>query len=497
MYGLYAGNVDRDKARRDLAWDYSWFCGGEEANAIHVRTFVENGLGRFLRPSMLRRAGYPDEAKTVPAGWEEAYAAAMEHGIPEPYGRICQRVYTYMSRGIDQILNDSTVKRLLREGGKLDAVHDRVREILHYRVENANQKMLGNLPDDVRRFRRRVAAVVVVAIAVAFTLVFRHVFKVFYALRPKEEAAERQPLRAGLAYLMMLPALATIAVWSYWPLARGTLMAFQDYNVRGFTEWVGLENFAMVLFSPDFWHAMGVSLKYTVLYMIFGFGAPIILALLLSEVPRGKILFRTIYYLPAVLSGVVVMFLWKGFYGPHGMINTLINKVILFSNSTFGTAFQEVAENWLSNPDTALIACLLPTIWAGMGPGCLIYLAALKTVPDDIYEAAEIDGAGILGKTRHIALPSIRMLIGINFVGAIIGAMKSGSEFIMAMTGGGPYTPYGATEVIGLHIFWEAFGYLRFGPATAMAWVLGSMLIGFTVFQLQRLSRMEFRAVGR
>jgi len=81
----------------------------------------------------------------------------------------------------------------------------------------------------------------------------------------------------------------------------------------------------------------------------------------------------------------------------------------------------------------------------------------------------------------------------INFVGSMIGAMKGSSGFIMAMTGGGPYNPYGQTEVVGLHIFWEAFGYLRFGSAVAMGWVLGAMLIGFTLVQLQRLSRMEFR----
>ena len=131
-----------------------------------------------------------------------------------------------------------------------------------------------------------------------------------------------------------------------------------------------------------------------------------------------------------------------------------------------------------------------------MGPGCLIYLAALKTIPEDLYEAADIDGAGMRAKIRHVTLPSIRTLIAINFVGAMIGAMKSGSEFILAMTGGGPYTPFGQTEVIGLHIFWEAFGFLRFGVATAMAWVVGFLLIGFTVHQLRMLSRVEFRAQG-
>jgi ABC-type sugar transport system permease subunit len=131
-----------------------------------------------------------------------------------------------------------------------------------------------------------------------------------------------------------------------------------------------------------------------------------------------------------------------------------------------------------------------------MGPGCLIYLAALKTVPDDLYEAADIDGAGVLSKIFRIALPSIKSLVMINFIGVIIATIKGGGEFILAMTGGGPYTPYGETEVVGLHIFWQAFGFLRFGAAVAMGWVLGSFLIGFTVLQLQRLSRMEFRTAS-
>lgn len=507
MYGIYSGNTDNNPKLLELAWDYLWFCGGSEADAIYTRTFVENGLGRFVRPSMLIKAGYPDEARNAPEGWEDAYNAALTAGVPEPYGRNCQLVYTYMSRGIDQILNDKSVRRLYRDLAEADTPEDeasiekniseKISEILSSRVENANQKMLGYLPDNVRRFRERVAAVVVAAIIIAFTVVFRKVFKVFNRTTAVTGRRKVRPGGRLLAYLMLVPALSTIAIWAYWPLMRGTLMAFQDYNVRGFTEWVGLDNFAMVIFSPDFWHSMGVSLKYTLLYMTFGFVAPIILAILLSEVPRGKILFRTIYYLPAVLSGVVVMFLWKGFYGQHGMINQLLNKCIGFMNGTFGTTFEQLSENWLSNPDTALLCCLIPTIWAGMGPGCLIYLAALKTVPDDLYEAADIDGAGIFNKIFHITIPGIRMLIVINFIGAIIGAMKSGSEFVMAMTGGGPYMPYGQTEVIGLHIFWEAFGYLRFGSATAMAWVLGSMLIGFTVFQLQRLSKMEFRTAGR
>lgn len=498
MTGIYAG-IGTDKAKLDAAWDYMLFYRGREAEIIQAKVFIEKGMERFVQPRMLRQAGYDELVSKIPPGWEDTIAEAMRNGVPEPYGKNCQNIYRYMSMAIDQIRNDDTVREHI-VAGRTEQAKARIRDILVRRVALANEKMLNIVPPDVRRTRTLVAGLVTAAIVVIFTLVCRRVFKTFTQSMLRSEAdlarGEFQFGRYKLAYLILLPSLLSIAIWAYYPLLRGTAMAFQNYNVRGFSEWVGFDNFASVLFNAEFWHAMGVSLEYTILYMLFGFAAPIVLALLLTEVPKGKILFRTIYYLPAVLSGVVVIFLWKGFYGQYGMINQVLNFGVHAWNTVFGTHLADFTIEWLSSPQFALFFCLLPTIWAGMGPGCLIYLAALKTIPDDLYEAADIDGAGIVQKARHVALPGIKALIVINFVGAFIGAMKSGSEFILAMTGGGPYSPFGATEVIGLHIFWEAFGFLRFGVATAMAWVLGSLLIGFTVIQLQRLSRMEFKAAG-
>jgi len=153
----------------------------------------------------------------------------------------------------------------------------------------------------------------------------------------------------------------------------------------------------------------------------------------------------------------------------------------------------EVHTVWTDNPGMALFFCLLPTVWAGMGPGCLIYLAALKTIPEELYDAADMDGAGARAKFFNVTIPSIKALVMITFIGAVIGSIRSGGDFVLAMTGGGPYTPRGQTEVVGLQIFYQAFFYLKFGVATAMAWILGALLIGFTVMQLQRLSRVEFR----
>ncbi len=498
MTGIYAG-FDKDLRMRDAAWKWMKFYGGNEAKLIQTKVFVVNGLGRFVQPKLLEEAGYSEFIDKIPAGWVEASQEAVKDGVPEPYGNNCQLVYRYMSQAIDQIRTDDEVKRCIVENDEAGA-KKRIQEILNVRVEMANQKMLNILPENVRKFRSRVAAAVSIFIFIAFVLVLMKVFKTFSQSIVRSDAdrarGDWQFGRNKLAYLILIPALLSIAIWSYWPLMRGTVMAFQDYNIRGFSTWVGFENFATVLFSNEFWYALLVSLKYTVLFMSFGFFAPIILALLLAEVPQGKILYRTIYYLPAMLAGVIVIFLWKGFYGEHGMINQVLNYGVDTINYLCGTKIKEFAVQWLNSPSFALLFCLIPTIWAGMGPGCLIYLAALKGIPDDLYEAADIDGAGSTQKALYIAIPSIKALISINFIGAAIGCMHSGSAYILAMTGGGPYTPHGETEVIGLHIFWEAFGFLRFGAATAMAWVLGVILIGFTVQQLQKLSKMEFKAAG-
>jgi ABC-type sugar transport system permease subunit len=252
------------------------------------------------------------------------------------------------------------------------------------------------------------------------------------------------------------------------------------------------------LYDAEFWHSLRVSMVYAILFICFGFWTPIALALLLSEIPRAKTLFRTLYYLPAVLSGVVVIFLWRNFYAPQGIMNQILNVPIEWIDRLFGAHIELFNKNWLDDPHTALVCCLLPVVWAGIGPGSLIYLAALKTVPDEIYEAADIDGAGIRHKVFSVALPSIRALVLINFIGAIIGAVRGAAGFILAMTGGGPFsTNGGVTEVTALKIFYTTFGYLKFGPGAAMAWVLGSFLIGFTVLQLQKLSKLEFRTADK
>ena len=129
---------------------------------------------------------------------------------------------------------------------------------------------------------------------------------------------------------------------------------------------------------------------------------------------------------------------------------------------------------------------------ASLGPGCLIYLAALKGVAPDLYEAADIDGASYWQKVRFIVIPKLWPLLVINLIGQVILSFNA-AENVLAMTGGGPR---GETTVTGLLIFKKAFVYTEFGSATAMAWLMSLLLIGFTIYQLKMLSRLEFKAAG-
>ena len=277
----------------------------------------------------------------------------------------------------------------------------------------------------------------------------------------------------------MAPAVLSILVWSYYPLVRGGVMAFQDYRIVGSSAWTGLDNFIRVSCDPGFWAAWGRTLEYVAITLLFGFFTPILLAVMLCEIPRGKILFRFLYFLPHLTSALVVTLLWKLMFaaGPDGILNRAF--------ALFGVA----PHDWLQDPAWAMVCCILPGVWAGAGISSLIYIAAIESLPRDYYEAAALDGAGILARFRHITFPQIAPLMVINFVGSFIAAFP-GMGSIFLLTFGGPGD---ATQVVSLQIWKEAYINLRFSTATTMAWYLGVALIAFTYLQIRLLRRVEFR----
>lgn len=464
-----------DPRVREAAWRYVEFMTGPEAERIRVETMVELGQASQVNPIMLRRYGFDQYLALTPPGLEEEFAEAIKNGKPEPYGKNCNLVYLEMNYPLDQILLSPSIHHAWKAGDTA-SVFEQIQKLLNKAVIRTNERMIGYVPPEEMRVRRVVASVVVFVILAVFVWVGWYVSRIF----TRNSAMASRPVnsRSLIPWLCLLPACGLILTWSYIPLARGTVMAFQDYQLILESTFIGMDNFANALFDPTFWNALLATVHFAAYTLTFGFVAPILLAYALHLIPKYKILYRTVYYLPAVMSAAAVFFLWRELFGVHGPLNEALRL--------FGF---EARRAWTEDPYLAMLSCVLPGIWAGAGPGCLIYLAALKTIPEEQFEAAEIDGASFLHKTWLIVVPGLRALIFINFVGAVAAAFH-GATNILIMTGGGPN---GITEVASLKIFYEAFARLRFGPATAMAWIIGSMLVGFTVIQLKRLSQMEFK----
>jgi multiple sugar transport system permease protein len=544
MMGLFSEIAD--PAVRDAAWEYMRFFDSRDAAGIKTRIMVEGGLGRFVNPRYLRMFGYPAVIRLAPKGWESIYETAIATGIPEPYGKHSNIAYDILTEPLHAAEQLERRDQLPADPGRRRAV---LAGLLDEAAAKARVQMLGEVPPRELKRQRIGAALFLVAVALVFTLGLRRVARAFTPPGSGPGPRGWGVRRYAAAYVLMLPALLTILVWAYVPLLRGLVMGFQDYRILGASTWVGLDNFGQVLWSHDWWASVWNAFRYSLLVMACTFLPPVVLAILLQEVPRGKILFRTIYYLPAVMTGLVVILLWKSFYDPgeSGVLNTLVMRIPAFAfvgagaalcagawafarrlhyHGSLGWTLFAVAVgaglfggcfgfarpmltaaglplldrlvmtlpepiDWTGNPATAMAACVVPMAWAGMGPGCLIYLAALKGIPEELYEAADMAGATFIDKVMFIVFPMLKPLLVINFVGVFIGSWFFATANILAMTGG-----VGNTEIAGLHIFYQAFIYLRFGPATAMAWVLGFMLIGFTVYQLRILSRLEFRTTG-
>ena len=528
MMGLFAGI--EDPVIRDAAWEYMRFFDSKDAVRIKTGVMVEGGFGRFINPMYLEMFGYEEIIRLSPKGWAECFQIAIDTSMPEPYGKNSNFAYDIMTEPMLKAREMAMHGQLPSwapedEEKRLDAMQALLRE----GVAKANREMLEEVPPAERFWRRVTAVAALVAMALIFLAVLWKFAKIFAA--PPEPGAKRRGWgfrKYAVAYVILLPAVLSVFVWQYVPLVRGSVMAFQDYNVMGGSTWVGVDNFGDTLFNGDWWRAVWNSIRYSFLVIALTFLPPVVLAILLQEVPRGKILFRTIYYLPAVITGLVTVLLWKMFYDKSelGVLNAVMMNVPAIVYIVLGAVllaialafarrlmyhqhpvmalcfaavgavlmytccrlaypmlaqegvawykapFVSLAEpyRWLEDPDTAMFCCVLPMAWAGLGPGCLIYLAALKGIPDDSYEAADIDGATFADKVLFIVFPMLRALLIINFVGVFIGSWKATAN-ILAMTTGGA-----RTEVAGLHIFYKAFLFLKMGPATSMAWVMNPFI---------------------
>lgn len=558
MLGVFS---DSSPQQQLAAMRYIWFATGEEAQRIRTETFVNRGFGQFVNPDLLEKFGYTRLLNRTSVGWREAFRESLAHGVPEPYGSNTQFIYRLMSMPINQAL-----ERNYHQISDSEAVDD-ILALLEKAVAEVNSVALGMIPPEEMRKRRMVASLLLALMIGVFSLGVGSIWRSFGRAGPK---VDWQKHRSNLlwGWALLIPGFGLIVFWQYIPLAIGGFsITFMDYRVLMDNSWVGVDNFAEILYDPRFWQALWREFYFVALTLGLGFWPPILLAILLQEVPTNfaKYFFRTVFYLPSVLIGIVVMFLWMQLFDPSpaGTLNqallalnalgplsaTLIKWMLLalwgsliavliwlpirleempkglklclwsagavFTALTFApllAAFREggipegltIVSNlygrfnleplrWLQDPALAMLCIVIPSVWAASGPGCVIYLAGLKSVPDELYEAAAIDGAGFWHRVFYIVLPRLKFLIVLNLIAAVVAAFKGGADQILVMTGGGPNE---ATTTLSLAIFYRTFMDLEYGVGTAMAWIMGGILIGFTAYQMKLLARAEFKAAG-
>lgn len=277
-------------------------------------------------------------------------------------------------------------------------------------------------------------------------------------------------------WLFLLPAVLVFATFSWYPIIRGFIISFQSIDLINPPQGVGFENFRLLFSDQDMPVAWKNTLYYTLLGVIFGYLIPLVIALFINEVQKGKGFFRLVFYTPTVVPPMAAMLLWKWIYDPR---NGLANMVLSF--------FSAEPLLWLNSPDTAMVSIVFMSTWAYSGGTMLLYLAALQGVPASLYEAAEIDGAKLFKRLWHITLPEIRGVMVILLVLQIIGTMQVFVEPFVLTKGG----PANATLTVIMLVYRYGFEYRNFGIASALGVLMFIVLVIFSLIYLRLTRRNE------
>ncbi|GHB83319.1 sugar ABC transporter permease [Streptomyces umbrinus] len=280
-------------------------------------------------------------------------------------------------------------------------------------------------------------------------------------------------LRRNLTALTFLaPAIVLIGVFTITPFLQAILLSFQSWDgISPDTPFVGLENYRFVFAFDAFWESMKNVAVFGVVGFFLGNGIALAMALAVNHIRRGRTFFRTVFYLPGVLSVVVVGTIFSFLFEPRsGILNHLLDLAGLGS----------LQQNWLGDPDFALPAVAAVFIWFHWGFGFLLFLAGLQDIPAELYEAAELDGARAWAKFRYVTWPQLAPVTTIVSLLTLLAALQIFGT-VQVLTNGGPGSH---TLVPTLLIYEEAFTNNRYGSAAAMSVLFGGALVLLSLIQL-------------
>lgn len=260
-----------------------------------------------------------------------------------------------------------------------------------------------------------------------------------------------------MGYLFILPLLIYFLIFQLAPMLISFFVSFTDWNMRSTPEWVGLTNYKNLLTDsekyPDFWPSLWITVKYILYSLPAGIFVSLVVASLLNANVKGEGFFKTAYYIPNVTAGVAVAAMWVYLLDPKlGLINQLF----------------QTDHTWLADVKTVLPTLAVMSIWGGLGYNVLILISAMKNIPEELYEAAKIDGANIWQRFVNITIPTIQPTIFFLVTTGLIASFQVFDQMYL-MTGGGPN---GATTTFLLSLYNHAFRYYEMGTASAMSYIL-------------------------
>lgn len=303
-------------------------------------------------------------------------------------------------------------------------------------------------------------------------------------LEQRQAAVSRSLLKKlWLPTMFLLPAAFFLLAFTAIPLMQAVFLSFERWNGIEEATWVGLRNYGLLLQDDTFWQALGNTVYFTVATIIFQTTIPLLVASFLNSGIRGSTIFRFIYFLPVIISLTITGLLWSMFYEPNfGVLNEMLRAIGL----------RDLTQLWLADKTLVMPSIIFVSIWQSLGFYMMIFFAAMQAIPEDLYEAAAIDGASAIDRFRFVTVPMLRNTIIVVIVLNTIGGIKSFDQ-IWVMTGGGPNH---ASETLGTYLYRTAFGTLgssnpQLGYATAIAMFILALSLIFSIIQIRVGQRNE------
>ncbi|MHB0856786.1 MAG: carbohydrate ABC transporter permease [Anaerolineae bacterium] len=283
------------------------------------------------------------------------------------------------------------------------------------------------------------------------------------ALKPKRRGPKPETIE-GLVFAT--PALLGLVIFTIGPVLVSLAMSFADYNIIKPPTFIGLGNYITALTDDElFWQSLRVTVFYTVVTVPLNLFAGFMVAVMMNQKVRGISLYRTLWYMPSIVPVVANAVLWQWIFNPDfGLLNLILGW--------FGIP----GPRWFVKPDTAIPAFIIMALW-GMGGSMLIYLGGLQGIPEHLYEAVEIDGGNWWARFRHVTVPMMTPTIFFNLIMGLINTFQVFTPAFVMTQGGPAY----ATYFYVLHLYKNAFQYLRMGYSSALAWILMLIVLTFTL----------------